>query len=199
MGKQGLCRRWWGFFNLTFILFIFGCAWPSVAARGLSLAVAGEGHSLAGVCSLLLWWLLLLWSTGFRCTGFHGCRFRALQSAGSVAVAHGPICSAARGIESNVRAGVFLTIDPPGKSEMVSIWNQGWPAGPGELSLLGQVDSSAPGKPGLSFFCWCPVGSVTWLIMNYVGGKAWPEKKGGNSWFGEQLTTFITFHSVAEF
>ena len=36
-------------------------------------------------------------------------------------MAHGPNCSAARGIESSVWAGVFLTIDPPAKSEMVSI------------------------------------------------------------------------------
>lgn len=80
---------------------------------------------------------------------------------GSVVVAHALNCSAARGIESSVWAGAFLTVGPPGKSEMVSIGNQGWPAGPGELSLLAQVDSCAPGKPGLPFFCWCPAGSVT--------------------------------------
>ena len=50
--KNKVCA-WGARVFLNFILFIFGCAWPSVAARGLSLVVASEGHSLVGLCSLL--------------------------------------------------------------------------------------------------------------------------------------------------
>ena len=53
--------------------------------RGLSLVVASRGHSSSRCAGLSLSRPLLLRSTGSRC-------------AGSVIVAHGPSCSAARGI-----------------------------------------------------------------------------------------------------
>ena len=53
--------------------------------RGLSLVAASGDHSSSRCAGLLLWWPLLLRSTGSRC-------------AGSAIVAHGPSRSAARGI-----------------------------------------------------------------------------------------------------
>ena len=53
--------------------------------RGLSLVVASGGHSSSRCAGLSLSWPLLLRGTGSR-------------RAGSVVVAHGPSCSAARGI-----------------------------------------------------------------------------------------------------
>ena len=53
--------------------------------RGLSLVAASGGHSSSRCAGLSLSWPLLLWSTGSR-------------RAGSVIVAHGPICSVACGI-----------------------------------------------------------------------------------------------------
>ena len=78
---------------------------------GLSPVVTGGGHS-----SLQRW--------GSHCTGF-SCGARALGHAGSVAVAHRPSSSMARGIlvprpgmelVSPELAGRFLTLGPPEKS-----------------------------------------------------------------------------------
>ena len=78
-----------GFFlkKLLFIyLFIyFWLRWVFISVRGLSQAVASGGHSLSRCAGLSLSQPLLLRSTGSR-------------RAGSVIVAHGPSCSAARGI-----------------------------------------------------------------------------------------------------
>ena len=52
--------------NLSIYLFIYlwlCCVF--IAERGLPLVVASGGFSLS--------WLLLLWSTGSRCTGFSSC------------------------------------------------------------------------------------------------------------------------------
>ena len=64
------------------------------AARGLCLVVASGGCSSLRCAGFSLRWLLLLRSTGSRCTGFSSCGSRA-----SVVVEHGLIsCSAACGI-----------------------------------------------------------------------------------------------------
>ena len=79
------------FFNFLFIylfiyLFIFGgLCWVFVSVRGLSPVAASGGHSSSWCAGLSLSRPLLLRSTGSR-------------RAGSVAVAHGPSRSAARGI-----------------------------------------------------------------------------------------------------
>ena len=59
--------------------------WVFVSVRGLSLVVASGGHSSLRCAGLSLSRPLLLRSPGSRC-------------AGSVVVAHGPICSVACGI-----------------------------------------------------------------------------------------------------
>ena len=71
------------FFNYLFI-YLWLC-WVFVSVRGLSLVVAGGGHSSSWCVGLSLSWPLLLRSTGSR-------------RAGSVIVAHGPSCSTACGI-----------------------------------------------------------------------------------------------------
>ena len=95
-----------GFLYLKKKLFIiyFWLCWVFIAVHGLSLVAASGGYSSLRCVSFSLWWLLLLWSTGSRCTSFSSCSSRALErrlsscSAGSVAVAHGLSCSAACGI-----------------------------------------------------------------------------------------------------
>ena len=53
--------------------FFFWLLWVFVAARGLSLVAASEGYSLLRCSGFSLRWLLLLWSTGSRRTGFSSC------------------------------------------------------------------------------------------------------------------------------
>ena len=75
------------FFFLIFIylfIYLWPC-WVFVSVRGLSLVAASGGHSLLRCAGLSPSRPLLLGSTGSR-------------RAGSVIVAHGPSCSAARGI-----------------------------------------------------------------------------------------------------
>ena len=77
------------FFNYTILgvlyLFINGCVGSSFLCEGFLLVVASGGHSSSRCAGLSLSRPLLLRSTGSRC-------------AGSAIVAHGPSCSAARGI-----------------------------------------------------------------------------------------------------
>ena len=54
-------------------MYIFWLHWVFVAAHGLSLVVASGGYSLLWCTVFSLWWLLLLWSTGSRHTGFSSC------------------------------------------------------------------------------------------------------------------------------
>ena len=81
VGSCTVCRGFY-FFLINFLkinlfhLFIFGC-WVFVAVHGLSLVVASGGYSLLRGAGFSLWWLLLLWSTGSRCTGFSSCGLRA--------------------------------------------------------------------------------------------------------------------------
>ena len=74
------------FFNYFIYLFIyFWLRWVFVSVRGLPLVAASGGHSSSRCAGLSPSRPLLLRSTGSR-------------RAGSVVVAHGPSCSAARGI-----------------------------------------------------------------------------------------------------
>ena len=65
--------------------------WIFVAARRLFLVAASGGYSLLQCTGFSLWWLLLLWTTGSRHTGFSSCGVQAqwLWLAGSVVVACG--------------------------------------------------------------------------------------------------------------
>ena len=77
-------KSFW-FRNSFFFFFNFWLCWVFVSVRGLSLVAASGGHSSSRCAGLSLSRPLLLRSTGSR-------------RAGSVIVAHGPSCSAARGI-----------------------------------------------------------------------------------------------------
>ena len=74
----------WRFFYYLFIYYLWLC-WVFVSVQGLSPVAASGGHSSSRCTGLSLSRPLLLRSTGSRRTG-------------SVAVAHGPSCSAACGI-----------------------------------------------------------------------------------------------------
>ena len=65
------------FFFVVFVL--FWLRWVFIAARRLSLVVASGGYSSLRCAGFSLQWLLLLRSTGSRCTGFSGCGSRALE------------------------------------------------------------------------------------------------------------------------
>ena len=73
------------FFNTYYLIIYFWLCWVFISVRGLSLAVASGGHSSAWCTGPPPSRPLLLRSTGSR-------------RAGSAVVAHGPSCSAARGI-----------------------------------------------------------------------------------------------------
>ena len=76
---------WFFFLNFIYLFIYLWLCWVFASVRGLSLAVASGGHSSSRCTGLSLSRPLLLRSTGSR-------------RAGSVMVAHGPSCSAARGI-----------------------------------------------------------------------------------------------------
>ena len=74
--------RWYlivGFIYLFFCLFIylfiiyFWVYWVFVAVPWLSLVAANRGYSPLRCAGFSLRWLLLLWGTGSRCTGFSSC------------------------------------------------------------------------------------------------------------------------------
>ena len=66
------------YFILFYFYFIyFWPHWVFVAAHGLSLVVVSGGYSLLQCAGFSLQWLLLLWRTGSRCTGFSSCGTRA--------------------------------------------------------------------------------------------------------------------------
>ena len=73
------------FFNFIYLLIYLWLCWVFGSVWGLSLVAASGGHSPSRCAGLSLSRPLLLWSTGSR-------------RAGSVIVAHGLSCSAARGI-----------------------------------------------------------------------------------------------------
>ena len=59
--------------------FFFWLHWVFVAAHGLSLVVVSGCYSLLRCAGFSLQWLLLLRSTGSRCTGFRSCGLQALE------------------------------------------------------------------------------------------------------------------------
>ena len=73
------------FFFLSYLFIYLWLCWVFVSVRGLSLVAASRGQCSSRCAGLSLSWPFLLRSTGSR-------------HAGSVAVAHGPRCSAACGI-----------------------------------------------------------------------------------------------------
>ena len=62
-----------------FIYLYFWLCWVFIAACGLSLVAASRGYSSLQCAGFSLQWLLLLWSTGSRRTGFSSCGTRAQQ------------------------------------------------------------------------------------------------------------------------
>ena len=70
-----LSKLFFFFFNS----FIFGCVLVFVSVGGLSLVAASGGYSSLQCTGFSLWWLLLLQSTGSRCTGFSSCDTQAQQ------------------------------------------------------------------------------------------------------------------------
>ena len=84
------------FFKINLFI-IYWLHWVFIAAHGLSLVAASRGYSSLRCTGFSLWWLLLLWSTGSRRTGFSSCGSRA-HSKGSVVVAHGLSCCVVHGI-----------------------------------------------------------------------------------------------------
>ena len=70
------CRFFIGtFFFLIYLfyLFYFWLCWVFIAVRGLSLVPASSGYSSLWCTGFSMRWLLLLQSTGSRCTGFSSC------------------------------------------------------------------------------------------------------------------------------
>ena len=88
-GPPGTSQRYFFFFLINLFIYFWLC-WVFVAVQGLSLVAASGGYSSSQCTGLSLSRPLLLRSTGSRC-------------AGSVVVAHGLSCSAARG-SSRTRA-----------------------------------------------------------------------------------------------
>ena len=78
-----LVQSAWGLGSHSFYLFVclfiyFWLRWVFVATRRLSLVAASGGYSSVRCAGFSLRWLLLLRSTGSRCTGFSSCGSRAL-------------------------------------------------------------------------------------------------------------------------
>ena len=121
-----------------FILFIFNylilknfiyfwLCWVFVAVW--ALAVASRGYSSLQWAGFSLLWLLLLWSTGSRRTGFSRCGSwaleRRLSSCGARALLLRGMWDLPRpGLEpvSPALAGGFLTTVPQGKPQIISIY-----------------------------------------------------------------------------
>ena len=62
--------------NFIYLFIYFWLRWVFVAVHGLSFVASGGYSSLR--CARFSWrWLLLLWSTGSRCTGFSSCGTQA--------------------------------------------------------------------------------------------------------------------------
>ena len=78
--KRQTKRRYLFFFFLIYLLIYFWLCWFLVAVHGLSLVAANWSYSSScGAWGSQLRWLLLLWSTGSRHTGFSSCSSLALE------------------------------------------------------------------------------------------------------------------------
>ena len=91
----------------------------------LSLVVASKGCSLVAICRLLVWWLLLLRSTGSRVD-----RLQELQHVDSSCDARAQLLHGVWGFPgpeigpvSRALAGRFLTTGPPGKSAELTLFD----------------------------------------------------------------------------
>ena len=67
------------FFKKNLFIYLFWLHWVFVAVRGLSLVAESGDYSSLRCMGFSLQWLLLLWSTGSRHTGFSSCSTRAQQ------------------------------------------------------------------------------------------------------------------------
>ena len=149
------------FFIFNFYLFIYlfiylWLCWMFVSVRGLSLVAASGGHSSSRYAGLSLWRPLLLQSTGFR-------------RAGSATVAHGPSCSAARGIFPD------QGLNPcplHWQADSQPLRHQGSPAGRFLTAAL-------PGKPHIGFKCLI---IVPWVAPGFFKGKSHCEALEELSW-----------------
>ena len=106
------------FYVIVFIY--FGLHWVFVASCGLSLIAASRGYSWLWCVGFSFPWLLLLWSTGSRHTGFTGCGTQtafglvsATVSADSVVMSQGLSCS--------MPCGIFL-------NQWLNLWPLHWQA-----------------------------------------------------------------------
>ena len=78
--NAGNCEQGSNFLINLFTLFIyFWLCWVFVAACGLSLVAVSRGYSSLRCVGFSLRWLLLLCSTGSRCTGVSSCGSQALE------------------------------------------------------------------------------------------------------------------------
>ena len=118
-------------FFLKIHLFIFGVVGSVVAALGLSLVEASRGYSSLLGAGVSLQWLLLLWSTGSRCSGFRSCGSPALEhwlsSCGSRAWLHPAMWDLpGPGIKpvSLALQGRLVTTGPPGKPPRDKFYHQ---------------------------------------------------------------------------
>ena len=66
-------------FIYFFFIFYFQLHWIFVAAHGLSLVALSGDYCSLWCTGFSLRWLLLLWSTGSRHTGFSSCNMQAQQ------------------------------------------------------------------------------------------------------------------------
>ena len=119
------------FFFFKIHLFIFGVVGSVVAALGLSLAEASRGYSSLLGAGFSVQWLLLLWSTGSRCSGFSSCGSPALEhwlsSCDSQAwLLHGMWDLPRPGIKpvSLALQGELVTTGPPGKPPGYKFYHQ---------------------------------------------------------------------------
>ena len=62
-----------------YLFIYFWLHWVFAAVHGLSLVAASRGYSFSRCAGFSLQWLLLLQSTGSRCTGFSSCGSQALE------------------------------------------------------------------------------------------------------------------------
>ena len=73
---------WKDFFSFLINLFYFiyfWLHWVFIAVGVLSLVAASRGYSSLWSAGFSLWWLLLLWSMGYRHVGFSSCGSWALE------------------------------------------------------------------------------------------------------------------------
>ena len=71
--------KYFYFLKIYLFLFIFGCIGSSLLRTDFLQQRRAGGTLRLAVHRLLMWWLLLLWSTGSRHVGFSSCGMQAQQ------------------------------------------------------------------------------------------------------------------------